>query len=260
MRKIVLDKTETISANTALVKCNFLIDAFSILKDELVKLDNVEYVDIITIESDSSNEKRKMLFDIGYNNIYLFIGLNAGNYNNLNVGLCKKDDYSEVVSYSISNGYTFQCGSATGGYKCVFVASAFMVVNNNKLSAFFISFPTDNLGSSSFLLLDSDNYGNNFVFIGGASGGTNELYYDNDDTYTKHTVDATHITNGIEGKVWLSNTIIYLNNSLKALTTGLLKICNSTLATNTGLSGTLIDVEGTRYRKLNYCWWVEDNE
>lgn len=260
MKKIVLDKTETISDSSVLTKCNFLLDAFSKVKDELATLDNVEYVDTITTESTSSYEKRKILFDIGYANLYLFIHLIAGNNNSFNIGLCKKNDYTDIMSYAVS-GATIRFGASGGISTGVLVASVFIVTKDNKLSAIFSDFSTDNPGvNSKIYVLDTDNFGNNFIFVGGNFTSVNELYYDNDDIYAKHTVDATHVNNAIENKVWLSDTTILLNGTLKATTTGLLKICHSSLGTNSGLCGTLIDVEGVKYRKLNYCWWVEDNE
>ena len=70
----------------------------------------------------------------------------------------------------------------------------------------------------------------------------------------------THINNYLSTHVWIGNVEIILDSEIQATTTNLLKICSKILSTDIALSGQLIDVDGIKYRKLNYCWWIKDTE
>ena len=260
MRKISLSTTEHRAINDNSEKLDFMIN--TVIKPKFdpifTSLDNVSFLRSETLSATTE----KLIYDIGLENLYFFMQITASTTVSITVGLCDSSTPStNKISTSLTGLSNTFGGDTVNGYDFKFTGDMFILSRDNKLISIFSDCTVGNPSSNSyFFILDEDNYGDKFVFYGGMSSSYNQLYYGNDEGLALHTVDANHVNNAKEGQVWVSNTPIFLNNSLKATTTGLLKICNMALGTNSAQCGTLIDVEGVTYRKLNYCWWTEDNE
>lgn len=249
MRKIVLDYAEQLTASANADKLGFLDKIITLkVKPELEALDNVTFIEKIT---DDANFTATFYFDIELENILLFYKiLGTGK---VQMGIAKKESKEVIKSYDCA-GFSY---TVTSNFH-LFVGTLYFIANNNKLNAIYTSLSTGMVTNSTFFALDIDNFGKSFIALGDNSMSA---YYGEDENYAPYTLNNTHINNYLSTHVWLGNVeIISSNSEMQATTTNLLKICSKILSTDIALSGQLIDVDGIKYRKLNYCWWVRDIE
>lgn len=252
MRKIVLDYAEQLAASANADKLGFLDKIITLkVKPELEALDNVTFIEKIT---DDAKFTATFYFDIELENILLFYKVLGGtSKGQVQMGIAKKESKEVIKSYDCKDfSYT------TNSNFHLFIGTLYFIVNDNKLNAIYTSLSTGMVTNSTFFALDVDNFGKSFIALGDNSMSA---YYGEDENYAPYTLNNVHINNYLSTHVWLGNAeIISSSSEIQATTTNLLKICSKILSTDIALSGQLIDVDGIKYRKLNYCWWIKDTE
>lgn len=252
MRKIVLDYSEQLTASANADKLGFLDKIITLkVKPELEKLDNVTFIEKIT---DDANFTATFYFDIELENILLFYKVLGSSNGKIQMGIAKKESKEVIKSYDCKDfSYT------TSSNFHLFIGTMYFIVNNNKLNAIYTFLSTGMVTNSTFFALDIDNFGKSFIAFG---DNAMSAYYGEDENYIPYILNNTHINNYLSTHVWIGNSEIVISDSseIQATTTNLLKICSKILSTDIALSGQLIDVDGIKYRKLNYCWWIKDTE
>lgn len=250
MRKIVLDYAEQLAASANADKLGFLDKIITLkVKPELEALDNVTFIEKI---ADDVNLTATFYFDIELENMLLFYKV-LGSNSKVQMGIAKKESKEVIKSYDCA-GFNY----TTSSNFHLFIGTLYFIVNDNKLNAIYTSLSTGMVTNSTFFALDVDNFGKSFIALGDNSMSA---YYGEDENYIPYTLNNTHINNYLSTHVWMGNAeIISSSSEIQATTTNLLKICSKILSTDIALSGQLIDVDGIKYRKLNYCWWIKDTE
>ena len=127
-----------------------------------------------------------------------------------------------------------------------------MVDASSKLSAFF---PLD-LISKQFVIFDTDIFNIKYMIaVDPTAQGYNGLFFNN--SSKQYTIDNT-IKNFSKQNYVLKENISILDSDVISLSKNFVKLYNNTLSTNTNLSGTIIMVDGVKYRKMVYAYWLRE--
>lgn len=247
-------------ADTAMMKIANLI---------MQKGDNFNLVSHYTSKTSNGRNYGKCFIDIGHESLYMFLDFysttgNSGAYDlGVNLGLCNKTDVdteSYIFKTTIGSFSVLEQSEIIGGkkYRWGTINSTFwyMLDDNDKLSVIFGL--ADVITNSMFILFDKDIFGKKyFLYVYPFNEGSGNALYFYDST-TKYTIDTRRQKFSTDLHVLKERIGIILNNYIVSLTGTLVKMYNESLGTNSQSTGTLIDVDGVKYRKMNYAYWLPD--
>ena len=231
--------------------------------------DNFNLVSHYTSKKSDGRNYGKCFIDIGHESLYMFLdfysttGNSGGQTLITSLGLCNKTDVdteSYIFKTTIGGFQVLQQSEIIDGIKYYWgtINSTFwyMLDDNDKLSVIFGL--ADVVTNSMFILFDKDIFGKKyFLYVYPFNEGSGNALYFYDDT-TKYTIDTRRLKFSTDLHVLKERVGIILNNYTVSLTGALVKMYNESLGTNSQSTGTLIDVDGVKYRKMNYAYWLPD--
>ena len=260
IEKALTEQYRSDMADTAMMKIANLI---------MQKGDNFNLVSHYTSKTSAGRNYGKCFIDIGHDSLYMFLDFystsgNPGAYGlSVNLGLCNKTDvdtesyifraniggFSVLQQSEIIDGITYRWGTINSTFW-------YMLDDNDKLSVIFGL--ADVVTNSMFILFDKDIFGKKyFLHVNPFNESSGNALYFYDDT-TKYKIDIRRCKFSTDLHVLKERIGIILNDYTVSLTGALVKMYNESLGTNSQSTGTLIDVDGVKYRKMNYAYWLPD--
>lgn len=279
MNSIMFDKTgnRSTSALTELYRCTMVTEIIQEIVDKIIEFDNnFTFVSKITGTNSSGRMYGRWIIDVGAAEFYFFIEYvsksgstqstsGTGQGCTINIGIVNRTD-SESINYIYSTSigtimiYAVVTTIDSKKYYHGTISTGFWyITNNNKLNGL-LELSSTQPSNSVFCIVNEDMLNNDFILFW-ASSSSNSLYYFNDETTTLHTVDTTTRTFSTENKVLFENIPIIKSSEVVALVSSdFVKIHSEELNTKGATTGTKVMVDSKQYRKMNYSFFLLDND
>ena len=227
-------------------------------------------------ESKTEEYVKTWFLDFGAKDI--LIGIEAKTYqssnNSLDVMIYLYRKNFEKISSFYNYFYLFRYSdltttSTTEGIYFRLSKNFFTITKENNLIALFQGGSYDLPDGKDYIVFDEDNFGEKYIMLRGSGFGIVEnkedsaiLYFNNEIPIFyagKTDIQKYSKENYLIAKKMKINYYPALNN-FYALSTNILKIDNINLETDKNTAHKIIEVNGIKYRKIIYNFWIEDNE
>lgn len=232
----------------------------------LGSFNNVSFID---------SENNYYYYDIGSDTIIMFFHWlhDGGKRKGASIGLCRKD-FREIKTVTIFIKKYFMAELSNKWMVPNFELHA-ITDNSNNLVTLFID-GTANLPASgcNYIFFDVDSFGEKY--IGFRENATDydvrRIIYLNDKRsilhryYTQKGTSDYPNSNGFsysnEDYVTIEKAEIFntINNQFVSLSTNMVRIINNFLNTDKSTNFTVIEINGVKYRKLEYDIWIKDDD
>lgn len=231
----------------------------------LGSFNNVSFID---------SENNYYYYDIGSDTIIMFFHWfhSGSNARGASIGLCRKD-FREIKTVTI---FIEECLIAELSNKWMVPNFELHAItdNSNNLVTLFID-GTANLPASNcnYIFFDVDSFGEKYIgFREKDYNDARKIIYLNDKRSILHKYYAKKGTSDypnsnrfsysnedyvIIEKAEIFNTI---NNQFVSLSTNMVRIINNFLNTDKSTNFTVIEINGVKYRKLEYDIWIKDDD
>lgn len=212
---------------------------------------------ITLAKSNEDTEPYQWWFNIaGYENIQLVLYEYVQDGLLCKFGFCDKNDDGAIIN-SVDATLSWEGNNSACLTIINFEFSYFSEGNN--LKAFYTTFETGGYTKGrNAIILDDDFKNKKFIFILNATTLESTGLYFDDTPAEKNKIDTAYTTFTDDGFVYFQNIKITSGNNFVTIITGVKDIENEALGTSKIGGGELIDVDGTRYRRLNLKYWVKD--
>lgn len=232
----------------------------------LGSFNNVSFID---------SENNYYYYDIGSDTIIMFFYWhNTNKFGGASIGLCRKD-FREIKIVTISIKDTNIVALSNKWTVPNFELHA-IADNDNNLVTLFID-GTANLPASgcNYIFFDVDSFGEKYIgfkFREKNGNDVRRIIYLNDKRsilhsyYTLKGTSSYPNSNGFsysnEDYVTIEKAEIFnsINNQFVSLSTNMVRIINNFLNTDKSTNFTVIEINGVKYRKLEYDIWIKDDD
>lgn len=239
----------------------------------IVETDVIPWLNDFNNISFIESENNYYYYDIGSNAIIMFLYWDNDNVGRLKIGLCRKDSKNIIVEFFIKESYLI---ALSNGYVVPNFEIHTLTDNSNNLIALFAD-GTANLPASNcnYIFFDVDSFGEKYIGFRERDNtyyDTRRIIYLNDKRSILHKYyiqkGGHHYPNSNifsysnEDYVIIEKAEIFnvINNQFVSLSTNMVRIINNFLNTDKLTNFTVIEINGVKYRKLEYDIWIKDDD
>lgn len=230
------------------------------------KSEDVSLVSNITGQTSEGRYYKRWFLDIGASDLYMYIECRtytaSANYVYMQHGICKKSDIDTrgyVYELGMNNCTVAEEKKTVDGVRYYWgvIDTGFHYVTENGVMTAFFTLATEATSASIHTVFDKDNFNKKYMwFVNETNSSYDALYYLDDETNTKYNVERQTTNCGLENHVLKEKAKIKLNGNVVALTDKLVNMYNTTLGTSASGNGMQIMVDGVKYVKLDYAYWM----
>lgn len=242
----------------------------------IVETDILPWIESFNNISFIESENNYFYYNIGSNAIIMFLYWdNAVSFGRLKIGLCGKDSKNIIIEFFIKESFL-----ATLSNKYVvpnFELHALADKENNLTALYTSGDFTLPASICSYIFFDIDETGKKYIgfrndTLGDGYFSRTIIYLDDKKVmpyyyYTQKGLTTSYPTSrsfsySNENYIIMEKAQIFngLSNQFTSLSTNMVRIINQALNTDKPTNFTVIEVDGDKYRKLEYDIWIKDND
>lgn len=235
----------------------------------IIETDILPWIESFNNISFIESENNYFYYNIGSNTVIMFLYWNNGGstlHGCLRIGLCRKDSKNIIIEYNIKSSNLIALSN--NEYVVPNFELHALADKENNLTVLYINgdftLPASNCP---YLFFDIDETGKKYIGFK-KDTGNREIFYLDDKRVIQHFYSTGKINNTkalsyfnekyiIMEKVQFFNS---LSSQFTSLSTNMVRIINQALNTDKETNFTVIEVDGDKYRKLEYDIWIKDND
>ena len=237
----------------------------------IVETDILPWIESFNNISFIESENNYFYYNIGSNAIIMFLYWDnidnaASSFGRLKIGLCRKDSKNIIVEFFIKGSHLT---TISNGYVVPNFELHALADKENNLTALYTSgdftLPASNCN---YIFFDIDETGKKYIGFK-KDTDSREIFYLDDKRVIQHFYSTGKTINNNKALSYFNENYIIMEkvqifNSLSSqftsLSTNMVRIINQALNTDKETNFTVIEVDGDKYRKLEYDIWIKDND
>lgn len=238
----------------------------------IIETDILPWIESFNNISFIESENNYFYYNIGSDTVIMFLywrNDGAAFHGCLRIGLCRKDSKNIIIKYDIKSSHLIALSNNNNKYIVPNFELHALADKENNLTVLYISgdftLPASNCP---YLFFDIDETGKKYIGFKEEGASNREIFYLDNKRVIQHFYSTGKINNNKALSYFNENYIIMekvqifnsLSSQFTSLSTNMVRIINQALNTDKQTNFTVIEVDGDKYRKLEYDIWIKDND
>lgn len=236
----------------------------------IIETDILPWIESFNNISFIESENNYFYYNIGSNTVIMFLyWSNDGSnlHGCLRIGLCRKDSKNIIIKYDIKSSHLIALSNNDKYVVPNFELHALADKENNLTVLYINGDFTLPASNCPYIFFDIDETGKKYIGFKEDNTSRKIFYLDDKRVIQCFYSDGKKINNKalsyfnknyiIMEKVQIFNS---LSSQFTSLSTNMVRIINQALNTDKQTNFTVIEVDGDKYRKLEYDIWIKDND